>query len=102
MIKYNTSDKDGMLNLEVKGDVGTIAAEVVILMSKIYSDIKATNPDSAKEFKEFIIMAIKDGVVFASEEERKDIIKVQLAKKVFDFLFGSIKGWKDDTDTDGD
>ena len=62
MIKYNTSDKDGMLNLEVKGDIGTIAADVVLLMSEIYSDIKATNPDSAKEFKEFIIMAIKDGV----------------------------------------
>lgn len=109
MIKYNIDDKNSVLNLEVKGDVATIASDVILLMSEIYSDIKAKNPDKAKDFKEFITMAIKEGVVFVSEEERKSIIKkkyeevaVQLAKKVLDSLFDSIKEWKDDTDTDGD
>lgn len=109
MIKYNIDDKNSVLNLEVKGDVATIASDVILLMSEIYSDIKAKNPDKAKDFKEFITMAIKEGVVFVSEEERKSIIKkkyeevaVQLGKKVLDSLFDSIKEWKDDTDTDGD
>ena len=109
MIKYNIDDKERVLNLEVKGDVATLAADVILLMSEIYSDIKAKNPDSAKDFKKCIIMAIKEGVVFASEEERKSIIKkkyeevaVQLAKKAIDSFFDSIKRWTDDTDTDSD
>ena len=109
MIKYNIDDKDSVLNLEVKGDVATIASDVIVLMTEIYSDIKAKNPDSAKDFKKYIIMAIKEGVVFVSEEERKSIIKkkidevaAQLAKEVVDSFFDSIKGWKDDTDTDSD
>ena len=109
MIKYNIDDKNSVLNLEVKGDVGTIASDVVILMSEIYSDIKAKNPDSAKDFKKYITMAIEDGVVFVSAEEREDIVKkkyeevkVQLAKKVLDTIFDSIRGEEDDTDTDSD
>lgn len=109
MIKYNIDDENDVLKLEVKGDVVTIASDVILLMSEIYSDIKAKNPDSAKEFKECIILAIKEGVVFASEEERKSIIKkryeevaVQLAKKAIDAFFDSIRGEKDDTDTDSD
>lgn len=109
MIKYNIDHKNSVLNLEVKGDVATIASNVIFLMSEIYSDIKAMNPDSAKDFKKCIIMAIKTGVVFVSEEEREDIlrrkyekVKIQLAKKALDSLFDSIKGWKDDTDTDSD
>lgn len=88
MIKYNINDKNSGLNLEVSGNAVRIASEVIYLMSEIYSDIKAKNPDKAKDFKEFITMAIKEGVVFVSEEERKDIVKkkyeevaVQLAKK---------------------
>lgn len=111
MIKYNIDNKNGVLNaeLEVKGDVATITADVILLVSEIYSDMKAKNPDSAKDFKEYITMAIKDGVVFVSEEERKDIIKkkceeikAQLVEKVLDALFDSIGGWNDDTDTNGD
>lgn len=109
MIKYNIDDKNSVLNLEVKGDVATIATDVILLMSEIYSDIKAKNPSTAKDFKEFITMAIKEGVVFASEEERKSIIKkkyeevaVQLAKKVLDTIFDSTKEREDDTDTDSD
>lgn len=99
MIKYNIDDKDSVLNLEVKGDVATLAADVILLMSEIYSDIKAKNPSKAKDFKECITIAIKDGIVFVSEEERKDIVKkkyeevaVQLAKKVLDTIFDSIRG----------
>ena len=109
MIKYNIDDKERVLNLEVKGDVATLASDVILLMSEIYSETKAKNPDSAKDFKEYITMAIKEGVVFVSKEERNDIImkkckevKVQLTKKVLDSFFDSIKGWKDDTDTDSD
>ena len=109
MIKYNIDYKDSKLNLEVEGDVATIASDVTILMSEIYSGIKAKNPDKAKVFKKCIIMAIEEGVVFVSDEERESIIKkkheeiaVQLAKKVLDTIFDSTKGWKDDTDTDGD
>ena len=109
MIKYNIDDKNSVLNLEVKGDVATIAADVILLMSEIYSDIKAKNPDKAKDFKECIIRAIEEGVVFVSAEERKDIIKkkyeevaVQLAKKVLDAFFDSIRRQEDDTDTDSD
>ena len=88
MIKYNIDHKNSVLNLEVKGDVNTIASDVIVLMSKIYNDIKAKNPSSAKDFKEYIITAIEDGLVFVSKKEREDIImkkckevKVQLAKK---------------------
>ena len=111
MIKYNIDHKNSVLNaeLEVKGDVATITADVILLVSEIYSDMKAKNPDSAKEFKDNIITAIEDGVVFVSEEERNDIIKkkyeevkVQLMEKVLDALFDSIRGWKDDADTDSD
>lgn len=109
MIKYNIDDKERVLNLEVKGDVATFASDVILLMSEIYSDIKAKHPDGAKDFKNCIILAIKEGVVFASEEERKSIIKkkyeevaVQLAKKAIDSFFDSIRGREDDTDTDGD
>lgn len=109
MIKYNIDDKERVLNLEVKGDVAMLASDVILLMSEIYSDIKAKHPDGAKDFKKCIITAIEDGVVFASEEERNDIIKkkyeevaVQLAKKAIDSFFDSIRGWNDDTDTDSD
>lgn len=109
MIKYNIDNKDRVLNLEVKGDVATIASDVIFLMSEIYSDMKAKNPDNAKDFKKYITMAIEDGVVFVSAEEREDIVKkkyeevkVQLAKKILDSLFDSIKEWEDDTDTDSD
>lgn len=109
MIKYSINDKNSGLNLEVSGNAVMIASEVIYLMSEIYSDIKAKNPDKAKDFKEFITMAIKEGVVFVSEEERKDIVKkkyeevaVQLAKKVLDAFFDSIRGQEDDTDTDSD
>lgn len=109
MIKYSFNDKNNTLKLKVKGDVGTLASDVIVLMSKIYNDIKAKSPDSAKEFKDNIITAIEDGLVFVSEEERKSIIKkkyeevaVQLAKKAIDSFFDSIKEWKDDTDTDSD
>ena len=88
MIKYNIDDKNNTLKLKVKGDVATLASDVILLMSEIYSDIKAKNPDSAKEFKDNIITAIEDGLVFVSKEERNDIImkkckevKVQLTKK---------------------
>ena len=88
MIKYNIDDKNNTLKLKVKGDVGTLASDVILLMSKIYNDIKAKNPSSAKEFKDNIITAIEDGIVFVSKEERNDIImkkckevKVQLTKK---------------------
>lgn len=109
MIKYNIDDKNSVLNLEVKGDVATLASDVILLMSEIYSDIKAKNPDKAKDFKKCIVMAIEEGVVFVSEKERKDIIKkkyeeaaVQFAKKVLDTFFDSIRGQEDDTDTDSD
>lgn len=88
MIKYSFNDKNNTLKLKVKGDVGTLASDVIVLMSKIYNDIKAKSPDSAKEFKDNIITAIEDGLVFVSKEERNDIImkkckevKVQLTKK---------------------
>lgn len=109
MIKYNIDDISNVLKLEVKGDVPTIASDIIVLMSEIYSDIKAKNPDSAKDFKECIIMAIEDGIVFVSKEECKSIIKkkyeevaAQLMKEVLDSFFDSIRGWKDDTDTDSD
>lgn len=109
MIKYSINYKNSGLNLEVEGDVATIASEAIYLMSEIYSDIKAKNPDGAKDFKEYITIAIKDGLVFVSEEERKSIIKkkyeevaVQLAKKVLDTIFDSTKEQEDDTDTDSD
>lgn len=109
MIKYSINYKNSGLKLEVSGNAVMIASEVIYLMSEIYSDIKAKNPDKAKDFKEFITMAIKEGVVFVSEEERKDIVKkkyeevaVQLAKKVLDTFFDSIRGQEDDTDTDSD
>lgn len=109
MIKYNIDDENNLLKLEVKGDVVTIASDVILLMSEIYSDIKAKNPDSAKDFKECIIMAIEDGLVFVSKEECKSIIKkkykevaAQLMKEVLGSFFDSIKGWKDDADTDSD
>lgn len=109
MIKYNIDDKERVLNLEVKGDVAALASDVILLMSEIYNDMKAEHPDGAKDFKNCIILAIEEGVVFASEEERKSIIKkryeevaVQLAKKAIDSFFDSIRGWKDDADTDSD
>lgn len=99
MIKYSINYKNSGLNLEVSGNAVMIASEVIYLMSEIYSEIKAKNPDGAKDFKEYITIAIKDGLVFVSEEERKDIVKkkyeevaVQLAKKVLDTIFDSIRG----------
>ena len=54
-------------------------------------------------------MVINDVEVFVSEVNRKDMIKkkyeevaVQLAKKVLDTFFDSIRGQEDDTDTDSD
>lgn len=109
MIKYSINYKNSGLNLEVSGNAVMIASEVIYLMSEIYSEIKANNPDSAKDFKEYITIAIKDGLVFVSEEERRDIVKkkyeevaVQLAKKVLDTIFDSTKEQEDDTDTDSD
>lgn len=62
-------------NLDIFGDLKTTVFEVVCMLYVIYKAIKKNSAEAAEAFKECIESAIKDGIVFCDEDERKEIIE---------------------------
>ena len=60
--------------LAIFGDLETTVTEVACMLYVIYKAIEKSSAETAKTFKEYIESAIKDGIVFSDDDERKEII----------------------------
>lgn len=70
-----TIDKGKVEKLTVFGDLETTVSEVVFMLYVIYKAIEKSSEGAAEAFKGCIESAIKDGIVFCDEDERKEIIE---------------------------
>lgn len=70
-----TIDKGNVEKLTVFGDLETTVSEVACMLYVIYKAIEKSSEEAAGAFKEYIESAIKDGIVFCDEDERKEIIE---------------------------
>lgn len=61
-------------NLAIFGDLETTVSEVACMLYVIYKAISKSSEEAVETFKEYIESAIKDGIVFCDEDERKEII----------------------------
>lgn len=76
-----TIDKGEVKKLAVFGDLETTVSEVACMLYVIYKAIEKSSAEAAGVFKEYIESAIKDGVVFSDEDERKKIIEKKAKEK---------------------
>lgn len=61
--------------MAIVGDLHTISSEVVCMLYVIYKAISKSSEEAGETFKGYIESAIKDGIVFCDEDERKKIIE---------------------------
>ena len=66
MIKFSI-DESNIKELEIKGDVCTLSAELSMLISRMYRMIKKEDEDIAEEFKQLTVSQID--MPFMSSEE---------------------------------
>lgn len=76
-----TIDKGNVEKLAIFGDLETTVSEVTCMLYVIYKAIEKSSAEAAKTFKECIESAIKDGIVFSDEDERKEIIEKMKKEK---------------------
>lgn len=69
-----TIDKGEVEKLTIFGDWETTVSEVACMLYVIYKAIEKSSEEAAGAFKEYIESAIKDGIVFSDDDERKEII----------------------------
>lgn len=67
MIKV--TQKIGLTNLEMEGDIATIAADALMILRSVYKAIKNDSEKAGEHFKEFVTSSIKDGIVFRPDDE---------------------------------
>lgn len=58
MLKLEADRKEPLLNIEMEGDVTTLAIETASLVRHIYQGIKETNPTAAWLYKDIITQFI--------------------------------------------
>ena len=76
MIKFSI-DESNIKELEIKGDVCTLSAELSMLISRMYRMIKKEDEDIAEEFKQLTISQI-DMPFMSSEELAAKTLKTLL------------------------
>lgn len=67
--------------MAIVGDLQTTFSEVVCMLSVIYKAISESSEAAGEMFKECIESAIKEGIVFSDEDERKKIIEKKVKEK---------------------
>ena len=67
--------------MAIVGDLQTTCFEVVCMLYVIYKAISKSREEAGEMFKECIESAIKEGVVFSDEDERKKIIEKKAKEK---------------------
>ena len=76
-----TIDKGEVEKLAVFGDLETTVSEVVCVLYVIYKAIEKNSEKAAEAFKEYIESAIKNGIVFADDDEREKIFEEKKKEK---------------------
>lgn len=67
---------DGKLGkLTIVGGLQDIIAETTCMLYVIYSTIKKSSKQAGEMFKEYLEMAIKDGIIFCDDDEREKILE---------------------------
>lgn len=92
MLKVEINDKGG-IDMTTVGDVGTLIADVLIIIGGIYEKMKASDERCANAFKNVLKDAINDDVVFATnkeEFERASKKSIEQDKKKVDELMQSL------------
>lgn len=92
MLKVEINDKGG-IEMTAVGDVGTLIADVSIIIGGIYEKMKASDERCANAFKNVLKDAINDDVVFATnkeEFERASKKSIEQDKKKVDELMQSL------------
>lgn len=65
MIDVKVDDRGGISRFEVSGDQVHVAAEIGSIVSQVYSQVKAVNPEAAESFRECIsVMLLPDSSVW--------------------------------------
>lgn len=72
--------------MAIAGDLQTTLSEVVCMLYAIYEAISKSYEEAGEMFKECIESAIKDGIVFCDEDERKKIIEKKAKEKAKDVM----------------
>lgn len=73
---------DGKLGkLAIVGGLQDIVAETTCMLYVIYSTIKKSNKQAGETFKEYLEMAIKDGIIFCDDDEREKIFEEKKKEK---------------------
>ena len=67
--------------MAIVGDLQTACSEVVCMLYVIYKAISKSHEEAGEMFKEYMESAIKDGIVFCDEDERKKIIEKKAKEK---------------------
>ena len=67
--------------MAIVGDLQTACSEVVCMLYVIYKAISKSHEEAGEMFKEYMESAIKDGIVFSDEDERKKIIEKKAKEK---------------------
>lgn len=60
MLKCKIDKKTGCFRVNTKGDLATIAVEVLGLFKELHRGIERQNPEAAKEFKNMVIGTMLD------------------------------------------
>ena len=97
MIKYESNNGNGT-NLEVRGSLKYITAEVALFVRHVWEGFTEKDSDAGDLFKELITKAFTDGIIFASEEEIGKLAeeaKAEMEKKKKDDVEDLKKALKD-------
>lgn len=79
MVSFTISEEK-VEKMAIVGDLQTACSEVVCMLYVIYKAISKSHEEAGEMFKEYIESAIKDGIVFSDDDERKKIIE-KIAKE---------------------
>lgn len=71
MLEFKTKEGE-VFKLAVTGDVAEIAADVAVMIYKIYHEMQKANKQVAKLFKEMLTMSCLDGTLFGDRKTDTD------------------------------
>lgn len=77
-----TLNEGNVEKVEIVGSIEEIAANAICAITIIYEFLKKKDENVAKDFKVIMNGAFNDGIVFCTEEERKEILKKKKIKQI--------------------
>ena len=80
MLSFKINERN-LEKMEIIGNVQVITAETLCMVQAIYLSLKKNNENIANAFKVMIEGSVKDGIIFATPEELKKIIRKKEGEK---------------------